>query len=75
MRSHEIVNAAGMSSSRKSPVNFQGSPVSAGPTDSGLISVQYYAFPSASEPNEPGSVSLKYVYRPNWLYKLYSPPY
>ncbi|XP_040991091.1 uncharacterized protein LOC121238307 isoform X2 [Juglans microcarpa x Juglans regia] len=42
-----VIIFQGMSSSRNSPVNFQGSPVSAGPTDSGLISVHYYAFPSA----------------------------
>lgn len=73
--SHEIVNTAGMSSGRNLPVNFQGSPVSAGPTEGGLISVQYNLFPSANEPNEPGSGSPKYVYSPYWLYKLYSSPY
>jgi hypothetical protein len=46
-----------MSSRRNSPVSFQGSPVSAGPTEGGLISIEYYPFPSASEPNEPASAS------------------
>ncbi|XP_062174388.1 uncharacterized protein LOC133879700 [Alnus glutinosa] len=52
-----VIIFQGMSSRRNSPVSFQGSPVSAGPTEGGLISIEYYPFPSASEPNEPASAS------------------
>ncbi|XP_068327008.1 uncharacterized protein [Pyrus communis] len=44
----------GISYRRSSPVNFEGSPVSAGGAEGNLISVQYYPNPSS---NEPGSAS------------------
>lgn len=56
-----VIIFQGMSSGKSSQVGFQGSPVSGGPAEGGLISVQYYPFPSASEPNEPDSGSPNFV--------------
>lgn len=53
------ISVAGISSKSTTNVDFQGSPVAAGVTDYGLISIQ---FPNpAAISNGPGSESPKYV--------------
>ncbi|KAF3456381.1 hypothetical protein FNV43_RR01031 [Rhamnella rubrinervis] len=52
-----VIIFQGISSRRSSTLSFQGSPVSSGATEDGLISVQFYSNPSASTPHGPGSES------------------
>ncbi|CAJ1963134.1 unnamed protein product [Sphenostylis stenocarpa] len=52
---------AGMSSGTSSVTSFQRSPVSAGESEGGLISVEYQLNPSASDSNSPGSESPNFV--------------
>ncbi|KAJ7955262.1 Transmembrane protein [Quillaja saponaria] len=56
-----VIIFQGMSSGKSSIASFQGSPVSAGESDAGLISVHYYLNPSASDPNALGSESPNFV--------------
>ncbi|KAJ4721977.1 Transmembrane protein [Melia azedarach] len=55
-----VILFQGMSSSG-TPVRFQGSPLSSGAIEGGLISVQFSGNPSASEPNAPGFGSVDLV--------------
>ncbi|XP_028205185.1 uncharacterized protein LOC114388736 isoform X1 [Glycine soja] len=52
-----VIIFQGMSSGKTSVASFQGSPVSAGESEGGLISVQYQLNPSAVDSNAPGSES------------------
>ncbi|XP_004486536.1 uncharacterized protein [Cicer arietinum] len=57
-----VIIFQGMSSGKSSVASFQGSPVSSGGAEEGLISVQYQLNPS-SDPNAPGSESPNFVQR------------
>ncbi|TKY72475.1 hypothetical protein E2542_SST01216 [Spatholobus suberectus] len=56
-----VIVFQGMSSGKSPVASFQGSPVSAGGSEGGLISVQYQLNPSASDSNAPGSESHNFV--------------
>ncbi|KAK7303660.1 hypothetical protein RJT34_14572 [Clitoria ternatea] len=56
-----VIIFQGMSSRPSSVASFQGSPISVGGSEGGLISVQYQLMPSATDSNAPGSVSHNFV--------------
>ncbi|XP_020221942.1 uncharacterized protein LOC109804507 [Cajanus cajan] len=56
-----VIIFQGMSSGKTSVVSFQGSPVSAGGSEGGLISIEFQPNPSASNSNAPGSESHNFV--------------
>lgn len=56
-----VIIFQGMSPAKSSVASFQGSPVSVGGSEGGLISVQYQLNPSAIDSNAPGSESHNFV--------------
>lgn len=54
-----VIIFQGMPSRTSSVASFQGSPISTGESEGGLISVEYQPNPSASDSNAPGSESQK----------------
>ncbi|XP_027338269.1 uncharacterized protein LOC113852230 [Abrus precatorius] len=56
-----VIIFQGVSSRESSVASFQGSPLSTGESEGGLISVQYQLNPSTSDSNAPGSESHNFV--------------
>ncbi|KAK8468795.1 hypothetical protein PHAVU_006G119700 [Phaseolus vulgaris] len=56
-----VIIFQGMPSRTSSVASFQGSPISTGESEGGLISVEYQPNPSASDSNAPGSESQNFI--------------